>query len=79
MDWYYIRRETVCVLQNYKAVLEEGWYGCIDGAIVLQGSPGMGKSSTLALMCLYIAVMEKKTVVWYEFNAVKVSRTFVLA
>ncbi|KAK1942732.1 hypothetical protein P3T76_006231 [Phytophthora citrophthora] len=65
---FYIRKEILCVLENFKKTYHDGFHTgtAINKQFVLMGSPGIGKSCILALICFYIAVEYNRPVVWFR-------------
>ncbi|GMF29765.1 unnamed protein product [Phytophthora lilii] len=69
---FFVRKEVLCILENFKRFIEGFDRGDLNKQFVLVGSPGTGKSCILALLCFYIAVTTEQPVLW--FRAVKGGR-----
>ncbi|OQS04391.1 crinkler (CRN) family protein, partial [Thraustotheca clavata] len=53
-DCFYIRKEVLCVLQNFKNIYQKQLRSdeAVQTKFVLLGTPGTGKSCLLALICM---------------------------
>ncbi|TMW61602.1 hypothetical protein Poli38472_012793 [Pythium oligandrum] len=61
----YVRKEVLHVLSIFKSTYKDVFKsGEIVNRFVLMGSPGVGKSSLLALLSLYLAVKHQRTIIW---------------
>ncbi|KAG9414638.1 hypothetical protein AC1031_008046 [Aphanomyces cochlioides] len=63
----YIRQEILCVLENFKKVYQEQLNKDGEKQFVHMGSPGVGKSWLMALVCFYIAVVFKRPVLLHHY------------
>eukprot|EP00644_Phytophthora_capsici_P006632 jgi/Phyca11/570283/estExt2_Genewise1.C_PHYCAscaffold_360416 len=64
---FYIRKEILCVLENFKKTFHDELKDDIATSkqFILMGSPGTGKSCILAMICFCIAVKYDRPVVWF--------------
>ncbi|GMF65096.1 unnamed protein product [Phytophthora lilii] len=65
---FYVRKEILCVLENFMKIyqLKFDTGDLVNKQFILMGSPGTGKSCILALICSYIAIHNKRPVVWFR-------------
>ncbi|KAE8988638.1 hypothetical protein PF010_g16212 [Phytophthora fragariae] len=71
---FYVRKETLCVLENFKKFLQVKLGVTTEEfrkeQFIFMGSPGTGKSCILALICFYLAIEKNVPVVWHRVAAV---------
>ncbi|TMW58726.1 hypothetical protein Poli38472_010285 [Pythium oligandrum] len=61
----YVRKEMLCVLAIFKAKYGNVFdFSRITSQFVVMGSPGVGKSCLLALVCLYLAAKHRRPIIW---------------
>ncbi|KAE8884922.1 hypothetical protein PF005_g17587 [Phytophthora fragariae] len=68
---FYVRKEVLCVLENFVNVYGEKLFedkkAAFKAQFIFVDSPGTGKSCILALICFYLAIVSDVPVVWHRF------------
>ncbi|KAE8956131.1 hypothetical protein PR001_g31845, partial [Phytophthora rubi] len=71
---FYVRKEILCVLENFKEFLQVKLGKTTEKfpneQFIFMGSPGTGKSCILALICFYLAIKKNVPVVWHRVAGV---------
>ncbi|KAE8965019.1 hypothetical protein PR001_g28819, partial [Phytophthora rubi] len=71
---FYVRKEILCVLENFKKFLQVKLCKTSEEfrkeQFIFMGTPGTGKSCILALICFYLAIVSDVPVVWHRVEAV---------